>query len=329
MRYGAKHAMWAPFLGDEPETGMPKYGPAVDLGGINESNDTINFAEASAYADNALKLKIKEFSNGTIAAKMLHLLFSVGSSILGTDADDTEGRSYGENDNAPFGAYGFFCSRMDANKKRYHEVVFYPKVQGSIEGSNYKTKEDQITLEYDSLAFDILCPNCGKYKIEKRFTTEAAAINYLLGLFKGTSEVPGLEGSGIPHGEKAVTMYKTGETAGYDGKKAEDLMGEDFSLSWEGTKATGTGTLKKVTDWEALPTKDDKSGHYFACKLSPAYRDRPFDFYRDGELAGHADKAGDDELFWVLKADEHKHFAFAVDGDTVAEFDLSGATMGE
>lgn len=250
MRYGAKHAMWAPFLGDEPETGMPKYGPAVSLGGVNESNDTLNFAEASAYADNAQKIKIKEFANGTIASKMLHLLFSIGSQILGTDADDAEGRSYGEDDSAPYGGYGFFCSRMDANKKRYHEVVFYPKVQGSVEGSNYKTKEDQITLEYDSLAFDILCPNCGKYKIEKRFTTEAAAIAYLEGLFEGTSPVPGLPGSGGSL-KKLTVSSSEGTKDGFTKLQVTEEKGEGNRYKYKaGNEETAVTYFQDVSDWD-------------------------------------------------------------------------------
>lgn len=192
-RYGAKHAMWAPFDGAEPSSGMPKYGSPEDLGGLNESSDTLNFAEASAYADNAQKIYLKEFSNGTVSAKMLQVPFKTGSTILGTaQKDDGEGRAYGDDDDPPYGGYGFCSCNIDENKNRTYSVIFYPKVQGSVDGSTYKTKEDNITLEYDALSFNIMRPNCKKYKIEERFTSEEEAVAYLDGLFAGTSEVAGV-----------------------------------------------------------------------------------------------------------------------------------------
>lgn len=196
MRYGAKHALWAPFVGEEPENAMPTYGEACDFGGINESNETLNFGSAAAYSNNQKNYEIRDFTSGTIAAKALDQPIAVASQILGTATDEDGGQSFGGDDEQPFGAYGFFCSRIDANKKKYHEVIFYPKVQGYIEGSNYKTKEDGITLEYDSVSFNIYQANCGKYKITKRFDAEAAAVTYLKGLFTGTSAVPGLTAAG-------------------------------------------------------------------------------------------------------------------------------------
>lgn len=197
MRYGAKNARWAPWQGDEPEKGMPLYGKPEDMGGINESNDTINFAEASGYADNAEKVNIKEFANGNIDARMLAVPFHVGSTILGTDTHGKTGRAYGGEDHAPFGGYGFYSCYIDRENKRTYTVIFYPKVQGSATGSNYKTKEDQITLEYDTISFKILLPKCGKYKVEEQFDTEEEAQEYLDGLFDGTSVVAGVPGSGV------------------------------------------------------------------------------------------------------------------------------------
>lgn len=213
MRYGAKHAMWAPFSGAEPATGMPTYGEAKELGGLNESNDTLNFAEGSAYADNAEKIHLKEFTNGTIDTHELAVPFDLMAEILGTDADEG-GLAYGGSDDAPFGGYGFIACYMDGNKKRTYGVIFYPKVQGSAASGNYKTKEDNITLEYDQIAFNILLPNCDKYKIEERFDTEEEAIAYLEGLFEGTSQVPGVAGSGVALGTLTVTSAASAETDG-------------------------------------------------------------------------------------------------------------------
>ena len=194
MRYGAKYAYWAPFEGDEPTDGsMPTYGTASEFGGINESNDTLTFADASAYADNLRKIYISEFTSGEISTKALYRDGTLTASIFGMGTDDDSGLSYSSTDDPPYGGYGFISNRMDANKDRYYEVVFYPKVQAKPASSNYKTKEDGITLEYEELTFAIFECNAEVYKVIKDFDTEDEAKSYLDGLFTGESAVPGVE----------------------------------------------------------------------------------------------------------------------------------------
>lgn len=192
MKYGAKGAMWAPFSGEDTANALPKYGEAVALDGINESSDSMTFAEGQAYGDNAKKISIKEFSSGTATTKFVWLPVDTLSAILGTATDDENGQAYGGEDDPPYGGYGFISNRMDSNKNKFYEVVFYPKVQGAADSSSYKSKEDSIALEYDSLPFTIFLPSCGIYKVEKRFATESEAANYLAALFAGTAAVPGL-----------------------------------------------------------------------------------------------------------------------------------------
>ena len=64
-------------------------------------------------------------------------------------------------------------------------------MQGSVEGSTSKTKENGITLEYDSIKFRIQACGKGVFKVEKRFDKEADAAEYLAGLFSGASAWPG------------------------------------------------------------------------------------------------------------------------------------------
>lgn len=191
MKYGAKGAYWAPFSGDEPTDAMPTYGTAVEFGGINESAETLNFASASAYADNQKKLQLQEFSDGEVVAKALYQEIELQAAILGTATDSDGGQAFSGDDNQPYGGYGFYANKIDSSKNKYYEVVFYPKVQGSPEGTTYKTKEDGITLEYDSIKFLIYQCNYGKYKITKQFSTEAEAVSYLAALFAGTATIPG------------------------------------------------------------------------------------------------------------------------------------------
>lgn len=192
MRYGAEYAKWAPWSGAETSSALPEYGTPLEFGGINESTDTLNFAEASAFGDNQQKISVKEFSSGTVTAKAVDQPIACGAAIMGNAFSETTGvRVYSGDDNQPYGGYGFICNKMDSNSKKFYEVVFYPKVQGSPEGSSYKTKEDNVTLEYDSVAFKMATCDYRKiYKITATKTTLEDAKSYLDGLFAGSSEIP-------------------------------------------------------------------------------------------------------------------------------------------
>lgn len=190
MKYGSKGAKWAPMATEGTATAKPTYGDALEFDGLNEVNETLNMATGSAYGDNQEKIFLSEFSNGEATVKAVFISNELSEAILGTTGDSEGGLEYGQEDNQPFGAYGFYRTLMDAKKNKFYEVIFYPKVQGSLEGSTSKTKEDGVTLEYDAIKLRIQSCNNGTFKIEKRFDEETKAIEYLAGLFEGTSAWP-------------------------------------------------------------------------------------------------------------------------------------------
>ena len=212
MKYGAARGTWAPMVSEGTESAKPTYGEAMAFDALNEFDETLNFASGSAYGDNQEKIFISEFANGEGTVKAVYIPAELSHAILGTQGDD-EGGAYRIDDNQMLGAYGFCRTLMDSKKNKYFEVNFYPKVQGSIEGSNSKSKEDGVTLEYDAIKFRIFACNKGEYKIDRRFTSEAAAIDYLDGLFAGTAAWPN---------DKAET-----ERPGQGGNPGEDAGGED------------------------------------------------------------------------------------------------------
>ena len=171
------------------ETVKPTYGESRAFDGLNEFDEALNFATGSGYGDNKEKLFVSEFANGEGTVKAVYIPAELFHEILGTQGDD-EGGAYRTDDNQPLGAYGFYRTLIDSKKNKYFEVNFYPKVQGSVEGSNSKSKEDGVTLEYDAIKFRIFACNKGEYKIDKRFRSEADAIAYLEGLFAGTAAWP-------------------------------------------------------------------------------------------------------------------------------------------
>ncbi len=196
MKYGAKGAKWAPMKTEGTAFEKPTYGEVMEFDGLNEFDEALNMATGSAYGDNQEKLFISEFSNGEGTVKAVYIPSALAEAILGAEGDGEGGLAYGGEDNQPFGAYGFYRTLMDAKKNKFYEVIFYPKVQGSIEGSNSKTKEDGVTLEYDSIKLRIQLSNNGKFKLEKRFNGEDEAIAYLAALFAGEVQWPGEKKTG-------------------------------------------------------------------------------------------------------------------------------------
>ena len=189
MKYGAKGGKWAPMQTEGSTLEKPVYGEAMAFDGLNEFDETLNFATGSAYGDNQEKIYISEFANGEGTVKAVYISAELSHAILGTQGND-KGGAYRIDDNQALGAYGFYRTLRDSKKNKYFEVNFYPKVQGSIEGSNSKSKEDGVTLEYDAIKFRMLACNRGEYKVDQRFDSEEEAIAYLEGLFAGTVAWP-------------------------------------------------------------------------------------------------------------------------------------------
>ncbi len=115
--------------------------------------------------------------------------------------------------------------------------------------------------------------------------------------------------------------------AGYGTMKVSDIMGSDIAIDWDGTKGKVTGTFPKIEKWDDLP-KEPKDGHFFAFKINEKYKDKKFTYYKDGVESSTKEKAGEDEMFWVLRIDETKHHKFVSGEDEViADLDFSGATL--
>lgn len=128
-------------------------------------------------------------------------------------------------------------------------------------------------------------------------------------------------------GSGRVNIMGQGETAVYGSKKVSELMQDDVHINWEGTTGYVTGTFNNVNEWAELPG-GTKSGHFFAMTIDEKYKDKPFDFIMDDQEPGtHADKAGDDEMKWVLRIDVTKKFTFKSDSNVIAILDFSKATL--
>lgn len=170
-KYGAKLLQWAPFAASSPDantTALPHYGTPANLGELVKVTDSPAFNEGKIYGDNALAEHVVEFKECGIDVEVTELSASVAASIFGatlaSSNDDTD-LKFGADDTAPYGGLAFYVCKMIDGVKKY-QGVYYPKVKATMQGDEYATKGDGITLTGGKIHFTAGVPANGKWKLE-------------------------------------------------------------------------------------------------------------------------------------------------------------------
>jgi hypothetical protein len=246
-KYGAKYLRFAPFATSNPEPAgtLPNYGAASGMGGLVKVTDAPAFNEGKAYGDNELKEYVNEFKECVIDVEVTELSNTVAASMLG--ATNTGGElKFSGSDSAPYCGFGFVACKQVENIKRY-QGVFYPKTKAMIQGDEFSTKGDGITLTGGKLKMTAATCNTGDWKIvSDDLESEALAKSWVDSkVGNDTYYNVTVQVNGAGEGESAtpvgVTAVKSGEsfelvitgtaTALYDN-------GEDKVLSISGGKYT-------------------------------------------------------------------------------------------
>lgn len=193
MKYGAKMLQWAPFAktNPEPEDSLPNYGTPVNLGALNKVSDSPSFNEAKGYGDNALKVYVNEFKESDVSVEVLELSNENASAISGASIDTEGGKDlhFNMEDNAPYGGLGFYINKALDNGSKVYQGVFYPKVKAAMQGEEYSTKGDSITLANSKLKFTASACNTGDWKIlSDNLSTEKEAADWVNGKVKVSGE---------------------------------------------------------------------------------------------------------------------------------------------
>lgn len=184
MKYGAKMLQWAPFAAEnaEPAGALPNYGTPINLGELNKVTDNPVFNEAKAFGNNALARYVAEFKEVSIDVEILDMTNTHAAAVLGASIPEGEGQDlhFGAEDNPPYGGLGFYVNELLPGNKKAYKGVFYPKVKATMQGAEYSTKGDSITLTGCKLHFlGAICSN-GDWKLESDyFDTEAEAAEWV------------------------------------------------------------------------------------------------------------------------------------------------------
>lgn len=209
MDYGAKYIRWAPFAetNPEPDGKLPQYGTAVSLGVLNKVTDTPSFNEAKGYRDNSLKVYVNKFKEATLAVEVTEIPRDTMSAVSGAEIEPGEHKNmwFGDNDKPPYGGLGFFVNMLLDDTRDVCRGIFYPKVKAMLQGTEYNTNGDSITLATGKLQFTASSCKIGKWRCYSvDFDTEDEAVAWLDGMFTGESTGIGTDTNGADFDKEAL-----------------------------------------------------------------------------------------------------------------------------
>lgn len=203
MIYGCEHLMWAPFAEEPPETAskLPTYGTAVELGTLNKITETPSMNEAKGYGNNGLQEYVNKFKECGLATAVTSLARADASAIYGAqiESETKKNLRFRASDKPPYGGLGFVNNQIIGGKD-CAVGVFYPKVKAMIQGVEYNTSGENITLANTALQFTAAAALSGDWKIESPLfedgdsgTAGEQALTWVKGMFDGTSTDIGKE----------------------------------------------------------------------------------------------------------------------------------------
>lgn len=158
MKYGARYIRWAPFAegASSAPNAVPSYGTAVGIGALQKVTDNPAFNTAKAYGDDGIVVQLDEYKENIVAVEITTIPQAVATSMFGAESvseSDGGGTQYGTEDKAPFGGLGFVSCKIGDDGVRYYQGILYPKVQATLQGNEYTTKGETVTLNGDKVQF--------------------------------------------------------------------------------------------------------------------------------------------------------------------------------
>lgn len=187
--YGAKYIRFAPFAADSPdesEAAYPRYGDPISLGALQRLSDNPSYNEAKIYGDDVLDEYVSEFKECPLDIEITELKNEAAAAVTGAAVGgDADGDLvFGGDDVAPYGGLACYVRKLVGGKACF-QGIYYPKAKATMQGEEYATKGDSITLTGGSLHF--LASTCkkGAWKVKsKLLDTEDAAKAWVDGKIK-------------------------------------------------------------------------------------------------------------------------------------------------
>ncbi len=140
MTTGLKDLYFAPITMTD---GQEVWGTPEKLAEAITADISVNVAEATLYADDALNQSVKEFTSGTIKLGVADLAADKLAGILG-QATDSAGITWASGDDvAPYVAVGFRAAKING----IYRYIWLQKVQFKIPSESFETKGESISFK--------------------------------------------------------------------------------------------------------------------------------------------------------------------------------------
>lgn len=140
---GASRPYWAP-IKTESDSALPTYDTGMAFSEFIKLTENLSLAETEFYSDDTLSENAKEFKYCELTYDNKGLSDEIMQKMFGMDYTDGV-LTYGADDNAPFGGFGYYRTLMDKAVK-YYEGVFYPKVKGALSGDTTDTRGENVSF---------------------------------------------------------------------------------------------------------------------------------------------------------------------------------------
>lgn len=238
---GAAYFVWAP-IATESATADPVYGAGFQLGGLNQIDRSIKYAEAELPADNKVKYKIKQFSSGDLAVKLSEFILANQAAVFGNTYSDGK-LSSRDTDEPPMAGVGYInnvgIKDASGKDKTVYRVYINPKTQASKGNTSATSGGSSINLAAEDFAATIYQPEFAEWEIVKEFDTFASAKGYIDSYLRVSASY-------------AVNVQVNNASVGKSAAPAGTTMvasGEDFVLTITGTPtALYDNGVDKVAD---------------------------------------------------------------------------------
>lgn len=145
----------------------------VVLGKAVAANLTITNAEGEIFADDALAESESRFASGSLATELDDMTDAVASKVYGHTVADGE-LTANVDDEAPEGVLGYYMA-VKRGGVVYYIARAYQRAQAQLGNENSQTRGGSITFQTTNTTFKIKPDDNGDWKMQKTFTTEAAA----------------------------------------------------------------------------------------------------------------------------------------------------------
>ena len=142
--------------------GKETYGTPVRMAKAINADLSVEVAEATLYADDAIDVQVKEFVGGTLTLQVNDLAPQIRAVVLGQTQDADGAVLAGENDVPPYLAVGFRARKTGGEYK----YIWLYKIKFGIPNETYATKGQSIAFNTPSIVGSFQKRPDGNWKID-------------------------------------------------------------------------------------------------------------------------------------------------------------------